>query len=163
LPIEALYREHFQFIWRSLRRLGVRPSSVDDAVQDVFLVAHRKLAAFEGRSSHRVWLFAIGMRVAAEYRRRDGRLELDSDATGVAVHPETTLDLRRRVCLLDHLLGTLSDSQREVFVMAEVEGFSAPEIAEALGEKLNTVYSRLRLGRAHFERALARHQHEARR
>jgi RNA polymerase sigma-70 factor, ECF subfamily len=160
LPIEALYREHFQFIWRSLRRLGVRDSSVADAVQDVFLVAHRKLDGFEGRSSHRVWLFAIAIRVAAEYRRRDGRLQLDENATGVAKQLETTLELRRRVHLLDTLLGTLSDPQREVFVMAEVEGFSVPEIAEALGEKLNTIYSRLRLGRARFERALARHQRE---
>jgi RNA polymerase sigma-70 factor (ECF subfamily) len=171
LPIEALYREHFLFIWRSLRRLGVRESSVDDAVQDVFLVAHRKLAEFEGRSSHRVWLFAIAIRVAAEYRRRDGRLQLDEDGTGVAIQsshvrgasapfdPEKTLGLRRQVQQLDELLGTLSDPQREVFVMAEVEGFSVPEIAEALGEKLNTVYSRLRLGRSRFERALARQQH----
>jgi len=156
VPIAALYREHFQFIWRSLRRLGVRESSVDDAVQDVFLVAHRKLADFEGRSSHRVWLFAIAMRVAAEHRRRDGRLHLDEAAALGCGRVDETFEMRRRVQMLDALLGTLSDDQRAVFVMAEIEGFSAPEIAEALGEKLNTIYSRLRLGRRRFERALAR-------
>jgi RNA polymerase sigma-70 factor (ECF subfamily) len=154
--IEAVYREHFQFIWRSLRRLGVRDSSVEDAVQDVFLVAHRKLHTFEGRSSFRVWLFAIAIRVAAEHRRRDGRLHLDPDASPVGPHLDRTLELRRRVDLLDRLLDELSDEQREVFVMAEIEQFSAPEIAEALGQKLNTIYSRLRLGRVRFERALAR-------
>jgi RNA polymerase sigma-70 factor (ECF subfamily) len=158
VPIAALYREHFQFIWRSLRRLGVRPSSVDDAVQDVFLVAHRKLADFEARSSHRVWLFAIAIRVAAEHRRRDGRLKLDENAAATLWHHDNRAELRGRVQLLDQLLETLSDAQREVFVMSEVEGFSVPEIAEATGEKLNTVYSRLRLGRSRFERALARHR-----
>jgi RNA polymerase sigma-70 factor (ECF subfamily) len=156
VPIATLYREHFQFVWRSLRRLGVRASSIDDAVQDVFLVAHRKLASFEGRASHRGWLFAIAARVAAEHRRRDGRLRLDEDLSSVPAHPDNSLENRRRVQLLDQLLATLSVPQREVFIMAEVEGFSAPEIAEALGEKLNTIYSRLRLGRHRFERALAR-------
>lgn len=154
--IAALFREHFRFLWRSLRRLGVRDASVDDAVQDVFLVAHRKLAEFEGRSSHRVWLFAIALRVAAEHRRRDARLRLDEPCAEVASRGEEALEQTRRVELLYRLLDDLSDPQREVFVMAEIEGFTAPEIAEALGEKLNTVYSRLRLARRHFERALAR-------
>jgi RNA polymerase sigma-70 factor (ECF subfamily) len=154
--LAALYVEHFKFIWRSLRRLGVRESSLDDAVQDVFLVAHRKLGTFEGRSSHRVWLFAIALRVAREEWRRDGRLCLDQSAVAEAVARDDALEQRRRVLLLDELLNTLSTPLREVFVMAEVEGFSAPEIAEALGVKLNTVYSRLRLGRRQFERALAR-------
>lgn len=155
--IAALYREHFPFIWRSLRRLGVRDSSLDDAVQDVFMVAHRKLHEFEGRSSHRVWLFAIALRVAREHRRRDGRLQLEEvTAAAVNARADDAVELRRRVELLDQLLSVLSEPQREVFVMAEVEGFSAPEIAEALGVKLNTVYSRLRLGRRQFERALAR-------
>jgi RNA polymerase sigma-70 factor, ECF subfamily len=158
LAIEALYRAHFQFVWRSLRRLGLRDSSVEDALQDVFLVAHRKLATFEGRASHRAWLFAIAIRVAAEHRRRDGRLILDPDASLSSAHPDSTFELRQRMQLLDRLLAGLSDEQRAVFVMAEIEQFSVPEIAEALGEKLNTVYSRLRLGRERFERALDRHR-----
>jgi RNA polymerase sigma-70 factor, ECF subfamily len=157
LQIEALYRDHFQFVWRCLRRLGVHPNSVDDAVQDVFLVAHRKLDDVAERSSQRGWLFAIASRVSKEHRRRDGRLWLDEHAgESVAVHPDRTLEMRGRVRQLDELLATLSDPQREVFVMAEVEGFSAPEIAEGLGIHLNTVYSRLRLARQRFERALSR-------
>lgn len=157
-PIATIYREHFQFIWRSLRRLGVRDSSVEDACQDVFLVAHRKLHLFEGRASFKAWLFAIAIRVAAEHRRKDGKLHLDPDAAPISKHPEVTLELRQRVDLLDRLLCELSDDQREVFVMAEIEQFSVPEIAEATGQKLNTVYSRLRLARSRFERALARHR-----
>lgn len=158
--VAALYRQHFQFVWRSLRRLGVRDASVEDALQDVFLVAHRKLADFDGRASHRAWLFAIAIRVAAEHRRRDGRLKLDPDASLTTRHLDETLELRSRVDLLDRVLESLHDEQRAVFVMAEVEQFTAPEIAQTLSIKLNTVYSRLRLARARFERALARHHAE---
>jgi RNA polymerase sigma-70 factor (ECF subfamily) len=154
--VAALYRVHFQFVWRSLRRLGVRASSLEDAVQDVFLVTHRKLHAFDGRSSHKAWLFAIAVRVAAEHRRRDARLQLDPDAAAATVHLEKTLELRQQIDLLDRVLDQLLDEQRVVFVMAEIEQFSVPEIATALGVKLNTVYSRLRLARAHFERVLSR-------
>jgi hypothetical protein len=107
-----------------------------------------------------VWLFAIASRVAAEHRRRDARLHLDERAVVSFSRLDRSLELRRRVELLDRLLATLSDSQRAIFVMAEIEGFNAPEIAVVIGEKLNTVYLRLRLGRARFERALARHRGE---
>ena len=158
--LAELYREHFDFVRRSLRRLGVRDSAVDDALQDVFLVVYRRLPEFQGSTGHRAWLFAIALRVARESRRRDARLWLEEPVTAVAVtaHPDESAALRQRVQLLDTLLGALNDEQREVFVMAEVAGFSAPEIAEAIGIKLNTVYSRLRLGRQRFEHALARHE-----
>ena len=157
--IASLYRENFQFVWRSLRRLGVADRSLDDAVQDVFLVAHRKLSEYEGRASHRGWLFGIARHMAREYRRRDGRLALDELALSRAAGPTRDIpELRRQVDLLDHLLSALQEDQRAVFVMAEIEGFSAPEIAEVLGIKLNTAYSRLRLARSRFERALSRHR-----
>jgi RNA polymerase sigma-70 factor (ECF subfamily) len=157
--LAELYREHFEFVWRSLRRLGVRESAIDDALQEVFLVVYRRLPGFEGSTGHRAWLFAIALRVARESRRRDRRLWLEEPVAAVAatVNPDDGAALRQRVQLLDTLLGQLSDEQREVFVMAEVEDLSAPEIAEAIGVKLNTVYSRLRLGRQRFERALARY------
>jgi RNA polymerase sigma-70 factor, ECF subfamily len=156
-PIAALYRQNFQFVWRYLRRLGVATRSLDDAVQDVFLVAHNKLGEFEHRSSYRGWLFGIATRVAYEHRRRDQRLTFDEQALAHAtIDGEHSMHLRRQVLLLDELLSSLNDEQRAVFVMSEVEGFSAPEIAEALDVKLNTVYSRLRLGRSRFERALAK-------
>jgi len=158
--LAQLYRDHYDFVWTSLRRFGLRQSAVDDALQEVFLVVYRRLPEFEGSTGHRAWLFAIALRVAREARRRDARFWLEEPLTVVApsVHPDEGAVLRQRVRLLDTLLGALNDEQREVFVMAEVEGFSAPEIAQALGVKLNTVYSRLRLGRVRFERALARHQ-----
>ena len=97
-------------------------------------------------------------RVAREHRRRDARLQLDPDAVAVTAHLDRTLEQRQRVALHDRMLDCLSEEQREVFVMAEIEQWSAPEIAATLSVKLNTVYSRLRLARAQFERALARHR-----
>jgi RNA polymerase sigma-70 factor (ECF subfamily) len=140
-----------------LRRFGVAERSIDDALQDVFLIAHRKLDGFEGRSTHRAWLFGIALRVAREHRRRDTRLQLDEAAVGAAIaRPQTGIESRSEIERLDKILASLPDDQRAVFVMSEIEGFSAPEIADVLAVKLNTVYSRLRLARRIFERALAR-------
>src|SRR3954470_17967759 len=65
----ALYEEHFEFVWRSLRRLGVSAASLDDATQEVFVVVFRRLADFEGRSSVRTWLFGIAIHVAQHHMR----------------------------------------------------------------------------------------------
>src|SRR5215510_5968547 len=64
-----LYEQHFDFVWRSARYLGEPDASLDDAVQDVFLVAYRRFQDFEARSSPRTWLFAITMRVISDHRR----------------------------------------------------------------------------------------------
>ena len=73
LDFDAVYEEHFPFVWRSLRRLGVDGHSMDDATQDVFLVVHRRLGDFEGRSTVRTWLFGIARRIARDRRRAAAR------------------------------------------------------------------------------------------
>src|SRR5262245_22373561 len=66
---EELYEAHFDFVWRSLRRLGVPHPGLDDAVQEVFIVVHRRLGAFEGRSTLKTWLFGIAVHVAQKAGR----------------------------------------------------------------------------------------------
>src|SRR4051812_45143312 len=66
---DAIYEEHFDFVWRSVGRLGVDAAAVEDAAQDVFVIAHRRLAGFEGRSSVKTWLFGIALRVSRDHRR----------------------------------------------------------------------------------------------
>ncbi len=159
---EAVYDEHFDFVWRSARRLGVPDRHVDDAVQDAFVVVHRKLAEFDGRASIRTWLFAIVRRVASDHRRRVARKEHPGELPASVPDPSEATPLRaaeqaEAVRTLHALLGALPDDQREVFVLAELEQMSAPEIADAVGAKVNTVYSRLRLARAAFNKAVARH------
>ncbi len=159
--LEALYAAHFDFVWRSARRLGVLPAQLDDVVQETFLVAYRRLAEFEGRSSERTWLFGIVLRVAKTHRRSLGRkaaepllLDVRDDRAGA----DEALEAGQARAVLEHLLGALDEDRRAVFILAELEEMTAPEIASALGVKLNTVYSRLRLARKDFEDALKRYR-----
>lgn len=160
---EQVYAEHFDFVWRSARRLGVPAASLDDAVQDVFLVVHRKLCDFEGRSSLKTWLFAILRRVVRNHRpKRDATHDLDADdrlaplADPSAEAPDERVARAEATRMLHALLDGLDDDKREAFVLSELEQFSVPEIAEATGVNVNTVYARVRAARRELEQALAR-------
>jgi RNA polymerase sigma-70 factor (ECF subfamily) len=158
--ILELYQEHFHFVWRSLRRLGVPYDSLDDATQEVFLVAHRRLADFEGRSSLKTWLFAIALRVARRAARTRARRpteplpEVVLDVNGL--DPQESAMRAQAVRQLYETLDSLSSEKRGTFVMAELEQMTALEIAEVESIPVNTVYSRLRAARADFDKALAR-------
>lgn len=159
--LDALYRAHFADVWRVLRRLGLTPPALDDAVQDVFLVAHRRLPSFEGRSSAKTWLTGIAIRVAQDHRRRTrrkGGLESlpDELPDPMARDPMDRVAAAEAARFLDHFLDRLDQDKREVFVLAELEELSAPEIAALLEVRVNTVYSRLRVARERFEGAIAR-------
>lgn len=161
--LARIYEEHFDFVWRSARRLGVPDSAVDDVVQEVFIVVHRQLASFEGRSSMKTWLFGILRNLVLRQRRswaRRGREEAleESAVEGHEAGADDRLAESQARRVLHALLAELDDDKRAVFVLADLEQMSAPEIAEATGLKLNTVYSRLRLARAEMERALERHR-----
>ncbi len=162
-PIELseIFREHYGSVWSVVRRSGVRSADVDDVVQEVFLVIQRRLPGFEGRSSIRTWVLAVAYRVTiAHLRKHRSRATHGVPELPVSVpqQPDEATAQREAVLLLDTLLGKLDAKKRIVFTLIEIEELSAPEVAEALGVKLNTVYSRLRLARRDFERALARHQ-----
>jgi RNA polymerase sigma-70 factor (ECF subfamily) len=164
LRFDVIYDELFEFVWRSARRLGVHEASVDDVAQDVFLVVHRRLDAFEGRSSIKTWLFGITLRVVSDWRRtkrrKGGLLELPAEdrLASSATGPDGDLEREQSARLLQALLSELDDDKREVFVMVELDELSAPEVAAVLQIPLNTVYSRLRVAREEFERALGRHR-----
>lgn len=162
LSFRGVYDEHFGFVWRSLRRLGVPESDVADAVQEVFLVVHRKLSEFEGRSKVSTWLFSIAMRVAKDRSRLavNRRQVLDDDA--VARHVDVGADLHQQAerteaaHLLESILSQMPMEQRGVFVLFELEGLTCQDIADLMQTPLGTVYSRLRLARECFERNVAR-------
>lgn len=159
-----IYERHFSFVWRSVRRLGVAEHAVDDAVQDVFLVVHRRLDDFEGRSTVKTWLFGIVLRVVRDWRRTNlrkrrvgsgsGAADVDAVADDGARSPHALTEQAQAVRMLHQVLDSLDDDKRAVFVMAELEQMSAPEIAEATGENVNTVYSRLRAARKAFNRGV---------
>lgn len=159
----ALYDAHFDFVWRSLRRLGVREPDVLDLAQKVFLTAHFKLAEFEGRSLVSTWLFGICQRVASDYRRSalirrevsTDSSELDSVATWHEDLPEKN-DARGRARAAEAILNKLPEPQRVVFVLFELEEMSGQDIATLLGVSVGTVRSRLRLARETFRREVKR-------
>jgi RNA polymerase sigma-70 factor (ECF subfamily) len=155
---DDVYENHVDFVWRSLRRLGVADAGVEDAVQDVFVVVHRRLAEFEGRSTMKTWIFGILYRVASDHRRlvrRKGDHEPLSPAIADARPlPDAVLEVGDALRSLDAALARIDPLRRAVLVMSDIEGLTAPEIAEALSIKPNTVYSRLRVARQELELAL---------
>lgn len=157
-----VYAQWFDFVFRSVRRLGLRDAAVDDAVQDVFLVVYRRLADFEGRSSLKTWLFGITLRVVKDHRRRIVRKDQPTESLReslVGAHegcPDRAAQKAEAVRLIHEVLDSMDDDKRAIFVMAELEQMTAPEIAETLGVNLNTVYSRLRAARALFEMGVKR-------
>ena len=154
--LSTIYTEHHAFVWRVVVRLGVPSDRVDDAVHDVFMVVARKLDGFEGKATMRTWLFAIAMRVAQSVRRDAARDARRRERLGASEHSHVPHDAADAAHTLQELLEHLDDDKRAVFVMAELEGMTAPEIAAAIGGKVATVYSRLRLARATLERVVAR-------
>ncbi len=169
LTFEGVYEAHFDFVWRSVRRLGVSEGAVDDVVQEIFLVVHRRLVEFEARSSVKTWLFGIVLRVVREHRRHVRRKSPHSIRPEPPTDPETLGDSPDRnphesaakteaVRVLHAILDELDDDKRETFVLAELEQMTVPEIAQALAVNMNTVYSRLRAARQEFDQAVARHR-----
>ncbi len=159
----AMYDAHVDFVWRNLRRLGVAEADTEDRTQEVFVVAHRRFGEFVDRGhGPRAWLFQIVLRVASDARRHhrrhpevpDGGVSLDR----ASVEPQQTDAIARREALsrLDAALASIDLGRRAVLVLHEIEEMTAREIAQVLGIPLNTVYSRLRVGRIELEQALAR-------
>ncbi len=170
LEFAAVYEANFTFVWRAARRLGVQAADTDDVVQEVFVVAHRKLGSFEGRARVKTWLFKILLHVVRHYLRTQQRKpahqatardDLDQVLDHDGIGPGEAAERAEAVRLLDGLLGQLDADKREVFVLAEIEQMSCVEIADVLATNVNTVYSRLRAARQEFERAVARLQTHA--
>jgi RNA polymerase sigma-70 factor (ECF subfamily) len=164
LTLERIHSDHFTFIWRSLRGLGVPPTALDDAAQQVLLIVHRRLPQFAGRSKLRTWLFSIAYRVALNHRRalkRRGPTEpIAEDLEQRSPGPDARAEAREALEFVERFLDGLPAKKRALFVLALLEELPAPEVAAMLAVPVNTVYSRVRLLREEFRRALARHYAE---
>ena len=160
LSFPEVYTEQAAFVWRSVRRLGVRDADVADVCQEIFLVAHRKLESFDGTASVRTWLFGIALRVCADYRKRAHvRREQPTDALpdfAIEASQAEELDQRKARAVLDRLLDDLDEGQRAVFVLYELERMPMSEVALALGCPVQTGYTRLHAARQRIEAAIKR-------
>jgi RNA polymerase sigma-70 factor (ECF subfamily) len=160
LSFEETYDEYFDFVWLSLRRLGVAPVLLDDAAQDVFVVVHRRLHEFEFRSELKTWLFAIALRTAQSYRRQRQPVAVESleQLPGAGPSPHEALAQAEALRIMDNILSGMDEERRVLLIMVELEQIAVSEAAEVLGLKLNTAYSRLRLAREDFNAQVKRHQ-----
>jgi RNA polymerase sigma-70 factor (ECF subfamily) len=163
-PFDSIYEEYFEFVWAAARRLGVSTAAIDDVVQDIFIVIHSRLHSLRQPESLRSWIYGIARRTVSDHHR--ARRTKDASGAALALQtevehptPPTPLDVTEQndqVKLLFALLGEIDPPKREVFMLAELEQLTVPEIADALGIPLNTAYSRLRAARIAFEQGLAR-------
>jgi len=165
----AVYRQYFNFVWSTVRRLGVEPESQDDLVQEVFIVIHAKLETLERPDALRSWIYGVVRRTVSTHRRatrsRAGayppyafRAETEIDVASAEPTPLEQTQTHAELALLAHLLDALDEPKREVFALVELQELTVPEAAEALGIPLNTAYSRLRAARQAFDAALTRHE-----
>lgn len=156
---EEVYRENFAFVWRALRCLGVPERALDDAAQDVFVVVHRRLPSFEGRSSIKSWLYEISRRVASRYRvkeRRDAPRTLEVPELPADAGLDAALDRATASSILASFVSGLDEPRSKVFILAEFGRMGGREIAETLGVNMNTVYARLRSARTELDRVAHR-------
>jgi RNA polymerase sigma-70 factor, ECF subfamily len=161
---ESIYQQYFDFVWSGAVRLGVRPAAIDDVVQEIFMVIHSRLSTLREPASLRSWIYGIVRRTVSDHHRS----QRTRSALGTTFAQESELqqpivqtpleltEQNAQLKLLQSLLDAIDPPKREVFVLAELDEMTVPEIAEALEIPLNTAYSRLRAAREAFEQGLAR-------
>lgn len=158
-----MFESHFQYVWNSLRRLGIPLRELEDVTHDVFLRVYRQRHQYDPARPVRPWLFAFAFRVASDYRRlARHRLEvLGAPSDDVDPEPSAVDQLMRAEALSAGraALETLELGRRAVFILYELDGCPMQEIALTLGIPVNTAYSRLRLAREQFRACIERMQH----
>jgi len=157
--LKDLFEAHGRFVYRVARRLGAPVRDVEDLTQEVFLVAYRKLDEFDGVSP-RGWLFQITSRVTADYRKRActqhevlGASAPDERAPSVDGQERSVWVGQLRMAL-DDALDTLTEEQREVFTLHELEGLPMRECAALIPCPEQTGYSRVNAARKKIRRFL---------
>jgi RNA polymerase sigma-70 factor (ECF subfamily) len=162
---QAVYRQYFELVWSTARRLGVTAEAMDDVVQEVFIVVHSKLDTLERPEALRSWIYGVTRRTVSSHRRAQrsratlgAHAGVDLEAVSQEPTPLARTETNAELQVLESLLAELDEPKREVFALVELDELSVPEVAELLGIPLNTAYSRLRLARQAFDAAITRHE-----
>jgi RNA polymerase sigma-70 factor, ECF subfamily len=158
VTFRSVFDHEFDYVWTSLRRLGVRASDLEDVAQDVFIKVHRQFHDYDRSRPIRPWLFAFAARSASDWRRlKRHRVEVlghrgePAASTPIA---DAALATAEDAYLVLRALECVEADRREVFILYELDECPMKEIARALGIPLFTGYSRLRLARKEFAAAV---------
>ncbi len=155
VDIGQLFDAHAAYLVRVCIRLTGSRAAAEDIVQEVFVTAHRRRGDLIPDSNLRTWLYRVAVNLVRHHHRSSGRFNRFVDRYKVdpreaPAGPDVDVERVERAHLVRDCVAELSEKQREVFVLYELEGISGQEISEVLGIKLNTVWSRLRLARKAF-------------
>jgi RNA polymerase sigma-70 factor (ECF subfamily) len=159
LALSTLYAHELDFVWRSVRRLGVPVRDLPDVTHDVFVTVIRNLWKFDTTRELRPWLFGVVLRVVSDYKRRAFHhretLDLPVDVVDEGPSPHDRAERGQEAVVIDRALALIDLPHRAVLIMHDFEGYDGPEIAAALAIRQKTVYSRLRAARERFLAAAA--------
>jgi RNA polymerase sigma-70 factor (ECF subfamily) len=158
-----VFEAHFDYVWNSLRRLGVREGDLEDLTHDVFFAVHRRFDRFDAKRPLRPWLFGFAFRRASDYRRlARNRFEVLESASMPSEPVDFSADPLEQVIVGESLrvaraaLEALELGRRAVFILHDLDEIAMPEVARELEIPLNTAYSRLRLARSELARTVSR-------
>jgi RNA polymerase sigma-70 factor, ECF subfamily len=162
---EQVYASELLTVWRTVRRFGVPAHAVEDVVQQVFVAVYRQLENYEGRCALSTWVFAIVLRTVSNHRRAYRRkgaahalaslVTSEEELVATGDSPLEQAEKRQATEIAREVLSQMNSANAKTFVMFEIMGFTALEIAEASDVPINTVYSRLRHARQEFGRLAA--------
>lgn len=159
-PFNTIFRSEFDYVWHSLRRLGVPQRDLEDVTHDVFFRVYQHWAEYDCARQLRPWVFGFCFRLASDYRRRLRHqrevLGAESESTDPGPSAVERLERAEALSLAQTALQGVEIERRAVFILHEIDACPMPEIARTLALPLNTAYSRLRLARAEFQAALRR-------
>ena len=163
VSFERIYDEWFDHVSRWVAALGASEADREDLVQDVFIVAHRRLSSFDG-GNLAGWLYQIARRKVRDYRSlawvkhffAPSSLPVIDSTLTTLVGPMEHLQTHEKAALLEELLASLNTEQRAAFVLFEIEGLSGDEIARLQAVPLNTVWARIYKSRKKLQEAVRR-------
>jgi RNA polymerase sigma-70 factor (ECF subfamily) len=149
-----IFRREFPYVWRTLRRLGIADRDLEDVAHEVFIRMNAQLPLYDPTRPFRPWLFGIALGIASNHRRLSRhrvRLVADlPDEIDTKPSADQRIEQAEERALVHAALQGVRLEQRAVLVLHEIDGYAVPDVAAALGIRVNTAYSRLRLGREAF-------------
>lgn len=156
----AVYAREFDWVWHTLRRLGVAPRNLPDVTHDVFVVVHQRAFTFDPSRPLRPWLFGVAYRVARDHlnlgRNRNESVGEAVEVADPAPSQDHRVEQSQARDLVLAALQSLDLDRRVVFILHDLEEQPMREIADALGVPAKTLYARLAVAREHFVAAVRR-------